>query len=166
MKKRRTWSAAGSKGLKSGKTRERGYFASSQVNKIFILLTCISKFIAALPGGSFGAQGSFQRRTICASLLFSMVGLFFLSYHGPEGPVNGKPRVALWRQNCSSGPDGVCWRRPPECSDTPPTAAAARAVLVPMVPCFRAGPHFKQLSPVACPVNFCALPFPSRENLL
>ena len=93
MKKRRTWSAAGSKDLKSGKTRERGYFASSQVNKIFILLTYISKFIAALPGGSFGAQGSFQRRTICASLLFSMVGLFFLSYHGPEGPVNGKPRV-------------------------------------------------------------------------
>ena len=75
-KRSRTWSAAGSKGLKSGKTRERGHFASSQVNKIFILLTNVSKFIAALPGGSFGSQGSFQRRTICASLLFNMVGLF------------------------------------------------------------------------------------------
>lgn len=93
MKKSRTRSAIGSKGLKSGKTRERGYFASSQVNKIFILLTSVSKFIAALPGGSSGAQGSFQRRTICASLLFNMVGLFFLSYHAPEGPVNGKPQV-------------------------------------------------------------------------
>lgn len=92
-KRSRTWSAAGSKGLKSGKTRERGHFASSQVNKIFILLTNVSKFIAALPGGSSASQGSFQRRTICASLLFSMGGLFFLSYHAPEGPVNGKPQV-------------------------------------------------------------------------
>ena len=92
-KRSRTWSAAGSKGLKSGKTRERGHFASSQVNKIFILLTNVSKFIAALPGGSSGSQGSFQRRTICTSLLFSMGGLFFLSYHAPEGPVNGKPQV-------------------------------------------------------------------------
>ena len=58
MKKSRTLSATGSKGLKSWKTRERGHFASSQVNKIFILLTNASKFIAALPGGFSGFQGS------------------------------------------------------------------------------------------------------------
>lgn len=161
MKKSRTRSAIGSKGLKSGKTRERGYFASSQVNKIFILLTSVSKFIAALPGGFSGFQGSPPAADDLCLPSLQHGWIVFLILPRSQRSCQRKTTGALWRQNCSSGPACVCWRRLLRWSDTLP--------LDPTAPCFRAAPTLnsgEQLPTAACPVYFRVLPFPSRENLL
>ena len=94
------------------------------IRRIFILLTCIPKFIAALPGGSSGSQGSFQRRTICASLLFQHGWIVFLILPRARRSCQRKTTGALWSQNRPSGPACVRWRCPPRCSDKLPATDA------------------------------------------
>lgn len=76
------------------------------------------------PGGSSGSQGSFQRRTICASLLFQHGWIVFLILPRARRSCQRKTTGALWSQNRPSCPACVRWRCPPRCSDKLPATDA------------------------------------------